>query len=146
MKFRISVCNTIEEDHTYKQNIFRISPSEDEIIFRILLKIPYRLPEDTKQISQKQLSTISGFYYNSDITPRNCGWQQASALLNLRLLSFAVAETLEDGFLADNRILIAPLISAYISQKPYLCAVARAWSLGNYWPKDQIFSQSKQEI
>ena len=52
--------------------------------------------------------------------------------MDIRGLAFAISETLEDGFLAANRIRIAPLIAAYISRSPYLMAVARGWTLGTW--------------
>lgn len=50
----------------------------------------------------------------------------------VRGLAYAVAETMEEGFLAANRVLMAPLIAGYMSHSPYLLSVARGWSLGTW--------------
>lgn len=142
MTIKLKISDLIGYDSINRQNIFRMERTDSGISIDISLEIPRRLKEDKKPISQNQRNTINSFYYNNDILPEDCGWQQASALLNMRSLSFSVSETLENGFLAENRIVIAPLISAYISQKPYLCAVARGWSLGNRPP----ISSSKADI
>lgn len=120
---------------SYTQNVFRLDTTTDGAILRLALHLPKRLSEDRKPASQKQRSTLHSFYYENDVLPLGSGWQQASVLLNIRSLSYAVSETLEDGFLAANRMMVAPLIAAYISQSPYLRAVARGWSLGT-WHED----------
>lgn len=145
MAIHLCVSNDLPKDEFYTQDTFRIDVDGDDIVFILNLHIPERLEDDKKPISQSQRSTIDGFYYDHEIAPENCGWQQASAMLNVRLLSYAVSETLENGFLAANRIFIAPLIAAYISQNPYLCAVSRGWSLGNWMGSEQGSKQPKNK-
>lgn len=135
MVLQIKTVEHVSPQSGYTQDIFRFDKINDALTLRLALNIPDRLEEDRKAASQKQRSTLHSFYYENDLLPANCGWQQASVLLNIRALSYAVSETLEDGFRAERRILIAPLITAYVSQRPYLCAVARGWSLGS-WPAE----------
>lgn len=130
MDLRIKVVEAVTPSPAYGQLAFRLSESGGDTILSLALHIPERLAEDRKPVSTKQRDTLETFFLGHDVLPRGCGWQQASALLDIRSLSFAVTETLHDGFWAANRVALAPLIATYISQSPYLRAVARGWSLG----------------
>lgn len=131
MTLRLEIVEPLPAAMNYAQNIFRFQTDGDDVVLRLALQVPGKIDE-RKAASQKQRSTISSFFFENDILSPDCGWQQASILMNIRSLSYAVSETLEDGFLAANRITLAPLIAAYISQSRYLRAVARGWSLGTW--------------
>lgn len=65
-----------DNDNRYHQNIMRLV-NDDGLRFQIALKIPQRVFGDRKSVSAKQRSTIDGFFFDHDITPKECGWQQA---------------------------------------------------------------------
>lgn len=131
MTLRLEIVEPLPPATNYAQNIFRFQADGDALILRLALQVPGKMDE-RKVASQKQRSTISGFFFENDVLPPDCGWQQASVLMNIRALSYAVSETIDVGFLAANRIALAPLIAAHISQSSYLRAVARGWSLGTW--------------
>jgi hypothetical protein len=126
----------------YRQEVFRFTASAgDEWHLRLALRIPWRHADDKKPASQKQRETLKTFFWDTDVLPEKAGWQQASRLMDMRGLAYAVSETMDDGFLAANRIALAPLIAAYISRNAYLSAVARGWTLGT-WRDSSNRSQS----
>lgn len=139
----VNVIAPSDQEEAYHQNIVRVIDDNEGLRFQIAFKMPSRLFDDNKEISEKQRSTIDGFFFGNRIAPIDGGWQQASSIISMRLLAYAVAQTLEEGFLAANRILIAPFIAAYISQQPYLCAVARGWSLAT-WEKVPVQSMDSK--
>lgn len=130
MDLTVEVVDALRPSPSYGQNAFRLLSANGAARLQLALHIPDRLAEDTRAASQKQRDTLEAFFLGHDLLPPACGWQQASALLDIRSLSFAVAETLRDGFFAANRVTTASLIATYISRSPFLCAVARGWSLG----------------
>lgn len=129
----IELVESVEQSPDYKQDVFRVSLVEEgELLLRLALKLPGRQPGDKKPTSAKQRETLAAFFWDADLLPSSFGWQQAGRLMDMRGLAYAVSETMEAGFLASNRIAIAPIIAAYISQSPYLVAVARGWNLGTW--------------
>ena len=126
------IVENIEPSELYRQNVFRIVEDEKTWSATIALKLPERQNGDNKSASKNQRDTLESFFWDSDILPPESGWQQASQLMSIRGLSWAVSETLEEGFKADNRIVLAPFIATYISRDPYLCCVARGYSLGTW--------------
>lgn len=129
----IELAEITEASSHYKQNIFRLSQvGEANWLLRLTLQLPTRQAGDKKPISAKQRETLAAFFWDTDLLPPIFGWQQAGRLMDMRELAYAVSETMEEGFLAANRMEIAPIIAAYISRSPYLVAVARGWNLGTW--------------
>lgn len=127
---RIELVERIEPVSGFQQQVFRaVRDGKEDWILTLALNLPHRQAGDGKSISKKQRETLAAFFWGADLLPDEFGWQQASQLMNMRGLAYAVAETMNEGFLAANRMEIAPLIAAYISQSAYLSAVARAWNL-----------------
>ena len=137
---RIELVERIEPTSGFQQQVFRaVHDGERDWILTLALSLPQRQAGDSKSVSEKQRETLAAFFWGADHLPDEFGWQQASQLMNMRGLAYAVAETMNDGFLAANRMEIAPLIAAYISQSAYHSALARAWNLGggqNYSDRD----------
>jgi hypothetical protein len=130
---RIDLVTEVEASPHHRQDVFRVSPeAESDWVLSLALKLPERRHGDNKPASARQRDTLATFFWGTDPLPRGAGWQQGSLLMSLRGLAYAVAETMEEGFLADHRILMAPLIAAYMSHSPYLLSVARGWSLGTW--------------
>lgn len=130
---RVQFANRIEAQEGARQDVFRIErSSSDELTLTVAFELPARQFGDNKAASGKQRDTLTAFFWGCDLLPENCYWQQASLVMAFRTLAWAVAETMEDGFFAANRIDLAPLIAAYISRDPYLRTVARGWSLGRW--------------
>ena len=129
----IQLVTEITPSSDYRQNIFRVLPSsEDGWTVSLLLRPPQRIDGDSQAASKKQRETLTNFFWNTDLLPLDCGWQQASRLMDLRGLAYAVTETMEDGFLAANRIVLAPLLVGFMSCSPYFLSVARGWNLGTW--------------
>lgn len=138
----IELVETVTPSPDYRQDVFRVSPQADDgWLASLVLHLPERQAEDRKVTSKKQRETLAHFFWETDLLPADFGWQQASRLMEMRGLAYAVSETMEEGFLAQNRMAIAPLIAAYISRSPYLRSVARGWSLGT-WREASTRSQS----
>lgn len=130
---RIELADELGSSSDYQQDIFRLAADQtDEWVLTFALKLPRRRHGDNKPISKKQRETLAAFFWGTDLLPEAFGWQQASRLMDMRGLAYAVAETMQDGFLAANRMEIAPIIAAHISRSDYLSAVARSWNLGTW--------------
>lgn len=129
----IQLVAEVAPSSAYRQDVFRVLPDpEDGWTVSLLLRLPRRVDGDSKSASEKQRETLTSFFWNTDPLPLDCGWQQASRLMDLRGLAYAVTETMEDGFLAANRIVLAPLLAGFMSCSPYLLSVARGWNLGTW--------------
>lgn len=131
MSLQIQLAQCLEPTPPFRQNIFRFAPDGDAgLILTLALTLPIRHPGDIRPASQRQRDTLAGFFWGLDLLPSDFGSQQAGRLMDMRALAFAVAETMEDGFLAAHRKQIAPMIASYISRSAYLTAVARGWNRG----------------
>jgi len=129
----IQLVAEIAPSSDYQQNVFRVlTDPDDGWTVALLLRLPRRVDGDSKAASKKQRETLTSFFWNTDPLPLDCGWHQAGRLMDLRGLAYAVTETMEDGFLAANRIALAPLLVGYMSCSPYLLSAARGWNLGNW--------------